>query len=147
MILTVQTSSSTGSVILLKGTWLALFWIIQQFNIHRTVVVDVHHKPFQPHHWDRSDPVLDGGIAGAREAGIEETGAVGGHVFVHTAGEDSRHHDRVAELPVHGAAVVENSLLDMHLQLPLNQLGILPLNEEDRLKCKESVNQFLCFHI
>ena len=47
------------------------------------------------------------------------------------AGEDSRHHDRVVELPVHGEAVLENSLFDLHLQLPLNQLGILPLNEED----------------
>ena len=36
-----------------------------------------------------------GGIAGAREAGIEETGVVGGHVeVVLTAGEDSRHHDQ-----------------------------------------------------
>ena len=47
------------------------------------------------------------------------------------AGEDSRHHDRVVELPAHEAAFLENSLFDLHLQLPLNQLGILPLNEED----------------
>ena len=73
-----------------------------------------------------------GGIAGDREAEIEETGVVGGHVeVVLTAGEDSRHHDRVAELPIHGAAVIENNLLDLHLQLPINQFGILPMNEED----------------
>ena len=47
------------------------------------------------------------------------------------AGEDSRHHDRVVELLVHGEVVLENSLFDLHLQLPLKQLGILPLNEED----------------
>ena len=46
---------------------------------------------------------------------------VGGHVeVVLTADEDSRHHDRVAELPIHGAAVIEYSLLDLHLQFAFN---------------------------
>ena len=34
-------------------------WVIQPTNSHRTVLVDVHHKPVQPHHWARADPVLD----------------------------------------------------------------------------------------
>ena len=53
-----------------------------------------------------------GSNAGAKEAEIEETGVVGGHVeVVLTAVEDSRHHDRVAELPIHGAAVLKIAFL------------------------------------
>ena len=87
------------------------------------MLVDVHHKPVQLHHWSRADPVLDvgGSIDVAREAGVEEAEAVGGHVVaVRAAGKDSRHHDRIVELSVHGAVVIENSLLDLHLQLPFN---------------------------
>ena len=34
-------------------------WVIQPTNSHRAVLVDVHHKPVQPHHWARADPFLD----------------------------------------------------------------------------------------
>ena len=39
-------------------------------------------------------------------------------------------YDRVVELLIHGA-VLEYDLFDLSLQSPLNQLSILPLNEEE----------------
>ena len=88
----------------LEGVGGGALWITQLVDGHRTVLVDTHQQPVQPHHWTCCHPLLD--IAGqtrdigeARNAGVEEGGAVCGHGGAGLADEDSTTENGFAKLP------------------------------------------------
>ena len=79
-------------------------WITELVDSHRAVLVDTHQLPVQPHHWTCFHPVLDiagqtRGIGEARDAGVEEGGAVRGHGGAGLADEDSTTEKGLAKLP------------------------------------------------
>ena len=80
----------------LEGVGGGALWITQLVDGHRTVLVDTHQQPVQPHHWTCCHPLLDiadqtRGIGEARDASVEEGGVVCGHGGAGLADEDSAH--------------------------------------------------------
>jgi len=77
----------------LEGVGGGALWITQLVDGHRAVLVDTHQQPVQPHHWTCCHPLLDiagqaRGIGEARDASVEEGGAVCDHSGAGLADED-----------------------------------------------------------
>ena len=88
----------------LEGVGGGALWITQLVDGHRTVLVDTHQQPVEPHHWTCCHPLLDiagqtRGIGEARDAGVEEGGVVCGHGGAGLADEDSLTEKGSAKLP------------------------------------------------
>ena len=116
----------------LEGVGGRALWITQLVDGHRAVLVDTHQQPVQPHHWTCCHPLLDiagqtRGIGEARDAGVEEGGAVRGHGRAGLADEDSMMEKGLAKLPASGT-VLEDGFLDLKLKFPLNSLSMFTLN-------------------
>ena len=116
----------------LEGMWGGALWITQLVDGHRAILVDTHQQPVQPHHWTFCHPLLDiagqtRGIGEARDAGVEEGGAVRGHGGAGLADEDSTTEKGLAKLPASGA-VLEDGFLDFKLKFPLNSFSMFTLN-------------------
>ena len=116
----------------LEGVGGGALWITQLVDGHRTVLVDTHQQPVQPHHWTCCHPLLDiadqtRDIGEARDVGVEEVGAVCGHGGAGLADEDSTMKKRVVKLPA-GGTVLEDGFLDLKLKSPFNGLSLVTLN-------------------
>ena len=101
----------------LEGVGDRALWITQLADGHRTVLVDTHQQPVQPHHWTCCHPLLDvadqtRGIGEARDANVEEGGAVRSHGGAGLADEDSTTEEGVAKLPA-SRTVLEYGFLDL----------------------------------